>query len=216
MYNVNTSINIYTFTTHSFLRAERLFSSLTWWLGSDRLTSGSESDRLLGTSSSSMSLLSWRGHRTAHSWNVSLHSNNFQIWAHFWCESVFAVLDAQPYLWAPSQRRLQQVAVLSHPDSEVAITFIHCGHTAAKLSAVGVAFSKHALSQLDQQVNLFLGVLRDRETGKWWCQWIYTVRLYVCVCVCVLTLADTQNSLCWFSSSCVSDTVAPGDVCVAR
>lgn len=50
--------------THSFLRAERLFSSLTWWLGSDRLTSGSESERLLGISSSSRSLLSWKGHCT--------------------------------------------------------------------------------------------------------------------------------------------------------
>lgn len=68
MYTVNTVINTSTYintnSTHSFLRAERLFSSLTWWLGSDRLTSGSESDRLLGISSSSRSLLSWQGHRT--------------------------------------------------------------------------------------------------------------------------------------------------------
>lgn len=30
------------------------------------------------------------------------------------------------------------------------------------------------------------------------------------------TLAEMQNSLCWICSSCVSATVAPGDVCVAR
>lgn len=56
--NINTNTNGNTNTTHSFLRAERRFSSLTWWLGSERLTSGSESDRLLGISSSSKSLLS--------------------------------------------------------------------------------------------------------------------------------------------------------------
>lgn len=78
------------------------------------------------------------------------------------------------YLWAPSQRRLQHVAVLSHPDGEVTVTLIHRRHAAAKLSAVGVAFSQHALCQLDEQVNLFLCVLRGRETGKSCYQWLCT------------------------------------------
>lgn len=58
------------------------------------------------------------------------------------------------------------MAVLSHPDGEVTVTFIHSGNTATQLCAVGVAFSQHALSQLDQQVNLLLSVLRGRATGK--------------------------------------------------
>lgn len=51
------------------------------------------------------------------------------------------------------------MAVLAHPHSEVAISLVHSGDTAAQLSAVGVAFGQHALSQLDEQVDLLLGVL---------------------------------------------------------
>lgn len=53
------------------------------------------------------------------------------------------------------------MAVLSHPEGEVAVTLVDGGDAAAELIAVGVAFSQHALSQLDQQVNLLLGVLTE-------------------------------------------------------
>lgn len=57
------------------------------------------------------------------------------------------------------------MAVLPHPDGEVAVTLVNRGHTAAKLSAVGVAFGQHALGQLDEQMDLLLGVLGSRGSG---------------------------------------------------
>lgn len=51
------------------------------------------------------------------------------------------------------------MAVLAHPHGEVAVALVHRGDAAAQLGAVGVAFGQHALSQLDEQVDLLLGVL---------------------------------------------------------
>lgn len=64
------SFSLFLCWTHSFFLAVLLFSSLTSWLGSFRFTSGSESERLLGMSSSSRSLLSYRGHRTRRQFNT--------------------------------------------------------------------------------------------------------------------------------------------------
>lgn len=58
------------------------------------------------------------------------------------------------------------MAVLSHPHREFPVSFIHCGNAASELNAVGVAFSQHALGQLDQEVNLLLGVLRSRGPAE--------------------------------------------------
>lgn len=66
------------------------------------------------------------------------------------------------YLRAASQRPLQQVAVLSHPRGEVSVPFVHRGDAAAELGSVGVSLRQHALSQLDEEVDLLLGVLRGR------------------------------------------------------
>lgn len=52
------------------------------------------------------------------------------------------------YLRTASQCRLQQVPVLPHPDGEVPVAFVNRRNTTTELSAVGVAFSQHALGQL--------------------------------------------------------------------
>lgn len=145
-------------STHSFLRAERLFSSLTWWLGSERLTSGSESERLLGISSNSKSLLSWVGYHTSQTLLCIYILSKYR--SRFWHQTCTCFL----YLWAASQCRFQQVAVLPHPDSEVTVALVNRGNAAAELCAVGVAFGQHALSQLDEQMNLFLRVLAEMRS----------------------------------------------------
>lgn len=71
------------------------------------------------------------------------------------------------------------MAVLSHPDREVTVSFIHRGNAATELGAVGVAFSQHALSQLDQEVNLLLGVLRSSVSTERRSQKCYKVRISV-------------------------------------
>lgn len=72
------------------------------------------------------------------------------------------------------------MAVLSHPDREFAVSFIHRGNAAPELGAVGVAFGQHALSQLDQEVNLLLGVLRSRVSTERRAQKCRNVRTSVC------------------------------------
>lgn len=166
-------------STHSFLRAERLFSSLTWWLGSDRFTSGSESDRLLGINSSSRSLLSWRGRRTA------------RLQTYLRC--LFQIQFQVTYLRAATKCRLQQVAVLSHPYGEVPVALVDGGDAATELSAVGVAFGQHALGQLDQQVNLLLGVLRGSAAGEPWCFSVFTAVFWH---ACVFSPSRKHRTLC--------------------
>lgn len=74
------------------------------------------------------------------------------------------------------------MAVLAHPHSEVAVALVHRGDAAAQLGAVGVAFGQHALSQLDEQVDLLLGVLGgsvaqvSRHTGV--CAYVY-IYIYI-------------------------------------
>lgn len=72
------------------------------------------------------------------------------------------------------------MAVLSHPNGEFTVSFIHCGDAATELGAVGVAFSQHALSQLDQEVNLLLGVLRSSVSTERCSQKRYVVRISAC------------------------------------
>lgn len=166
--------------THSFLRAERLFSSLTWWLGSDRFTSGSESDRLLGISSSSRSLLSWWG---------APHSTVTESTCGVCFQTPFQVT----YLRAAAECRLQQVAVLSHPHGEVAVALVDGGDAATELGAVGVAFGQHALGQLDQQVNLLLGVLRGSAAGE---PWRFSVFTAVFWHACEFSPSRKHRTLC--------------------
>lgn len=86
------------------------------------------------------------------------------------------------------------MAVLSHPHGEVAVSLVDSGDAATELSAVGVAFGQHALGQLDQQVNLLLGVLRGSVAGERWCFSVFTA--VFCVFTCVFLPSQKYRTLC--------------------
>lgn len=93
------------------------------------------------------------------------------------------------------------MAVLSHPHSEVAVAFVDGGDTATEFGAVGVTFGQHALSQLDQQVNLLLGVLRGSAAGEPWCFSVFTAVFWH---TCVFSPSRKHRTLCVGSAVLVS------------
>lgn len=69
---------------------------------------------------------------------------------------------AHTYLCVDAQGFLQGVLVLPHPQGEVSVVLVHCGHPLPDLCGMDVALFHEAIGQLNQKLHLLLGLLPQR------------------------------------------------------
>lgn len=66
------------------------------------------------------------------------------------------------YLCVDAEGFLQGVPVLSHPQGEVSVMLVHCGHPFPDLCGMNVAFFHKAIGQLNQKLHLLLCLLSQK------------------------------------------------------
>lgn len=69
----------------------------------------------------------------------------------------------EAHLGADAQALLQALLVLGHPQREVTVAPVHRAHPALQLRHVGVAFLHQVVGELDEQLHLLLGLLREHN-----------------------------------------------------
>lgn len=74
------------------------------------------------------------------------------------------------HLRADPQAPLEALLVFGHAQGEVAVPAVHRADPALQLRHVRVAFLHQVVRQLDQQLHLLLGLLRDRQSEVTYCQ----------------------------------------------
>lgn len=65
------------------------------------------------------------------------------------------------HLRADAQCIVQAAAVLAHALGEVSVAPVHCAYPFLQLSHMCMALLHKVISQLDQQLHLLLGLLKD-------------------------------------------------------
>lgn len=105
-------------------------------------------------------------------------------------------------VWGNAKGLLQTAAVLVHAQREVSVALVHSCHPFLDLTGVTVAFLAEAISQLDQQLHTFLGLLWKQNRMSLVLTYMRenTEHRFMFVSS---TLAVMWKSSCSFRSSCV-------------